>query len=44
MQIVSKGGNLHKIANTIFGENKKYFKMSSAETFTQNTRVNVHVF
>ena len=37
MQIVSIGDNLHKVSNPFFWEKirKKYFKMLSAENFTQ---------
>ena len=34
MQIVSIGENLHEMSNP----GKKYFKMSSAENFTQNAK------
>ena len=34
MQIVSKGDNLHELSKPIFWGNK-YFKMLSAENFTQ---------
>ena len=36
MQIVSNGDNLYEMSNSVFWKNKKkYFKMSSAENFTQ---------
>ena len=36
MKIVSLGDSLHEMSNLIFWENlEKYFKMSSAENFTQ---------
>ena len=39
MQIVSTGDNLHKMSKSVSGKNKKkYFKMLSAETFTQNAK------
>ena len=39
MQIVSNGDNLHEMLNPVFWKNKKkYFKMSSAENFTQNAK------
>ena len=39
MQIVSAGDNLHEISDPIFCENqKKYFKMSSAEIITQHAK------
>ena len=39
MQIVSTGDNLHKVSYLIFQEKlEKYFKMSSAENFTQNAK------
>ena len=36
MQIVSLGDNLHEMSDPIFWE--KYFKMSSAEIFTQHAK------
>ena len=37
MQIVSNRGNLQEISKPVFWENQeKYFKISSAETFTQH--------
>ena len=36
MQIVSLGDNLHEMPTPSFGEKIKYFKMSSAEFFTQH--------
>ena len=36
MQIVSLGDNLHKMSSPFFWE--KYFKMSSAENFTQSAK------
>ena len=39
MQIVSLGDNLHELSNPVFEKNKKkYFKMSSAENFTQSAK------
>ena len=39
MQIVSLGDNLHEMSYPVFWEKKeKYFKMSSAENFTQNVK------
>ena len=39
MQIVSLGDNLHEMSNPVFWEKyKKYFKMSSAENFTQSAK------
>ena len=39
MQIVSSGDNLHEMSKPIFGQNKKkYFKLSSAEFFTQDAK------
>ena len=40
MQIVSNGDNLHGLSNPVFWENikKKYFKMLSAEIFTQHAK------
>ena len=37
MQILTNGDNLHEITNSVFWENQeKYFKISSAENFTQS--------
>ena len=36
MQIVSLGDNLHEMSYPVFWE--KYFKMSSAENFTQSAK------
>ena len=37
MHIVSMGDNLHEISNPVSWEKyEKYFKMSSAESFTQS--------
>ena len=36
MQIVSSGDNLHEVSNPILQE--KYFKMASAEIFTQHAK------
>ena len=38
MQIVSTGDNLHEMSNPIFWKKKseKYFRMLSAEIFTQH--------
>ena len=40
MQSISLGDNLHEMSNPIFSEKKKekYFKMSSAEIFTQHAK------
>ena len=38
MQIVSLGDNLHEMLKPIFWNKKKYFKMSSAEIFTQGAK------
>ena len=39
MQIVSSGDNLHEMSKTIFrGKKKEYFKMLSAEIFTQHAK------
>ena len=39
MQIVSNGDNLHEMLKPVFWEKKKkYFKMSSAENFTQSAK------
>ena len=39
MQIVLNGGNLHEMSNPVFWEKQeKYFKMSSAEFFTQDAK------
>ena len=39
MQIVSWGDNLHEMSNPVFWEKqKKYFKMLSAENFTQSAK------
>ena len=39
MQIVSLGDNLHEMSNSVFWEKyEKYFKMSSAENFTQSAK------
>ena len=39
VQIVSLGDNLHEVSNPISRKNKKkYFKMSSAEYFTQHAK------
>ena len=39
MQIVSKGDNLHEVSDPyILGKIKMYFKMSSAEIFTQHAK------
>ena len=39
MQIVSIGDNLHEMSNLVFWEKlEKYFKMSSAENFTQSAK------
>ena len=39
MQIVSIGDNLHKMPYPVSWENKKkYFKMLSAESFTQSAK------
>ena len=39
MQIVSIGDYLHEMLNPVFWEKQeKYFKMSSAENFTQNAK------
>ena len=40
MQIVSLGDNLHEMSYPVFWEKnkKKYFKMSSAENFTQSAK------
>ena len=39
MQIVSNGDNLNEMSKPVFWENKvKYFKMSSAEDFTQGAK------
>ena len=39
MQIVSLGDNLHEMSNPVFWEKYgKYFKMSSAENFTQSAK------
>ena len=36
MQIVSKGDSLHEMSSPVFWE--RYFKMSSAENFTQSAK------
>ena len=37
MQIVSNGDNLHEMSNPVFWEKQeKYFKLSSAEIYTQH--------
>ena len=36
MQIVSLGDNLHEMSKPVFWE--KYFKMTSAESFTQRAK------
>ena len=39
MQIVSFGDNLHEVSNPILQEKfEKYFKMPSAEIFTQHAK------
>ena len=39
MQIVSWGDNLHEKSNPVFWEKQeKYFKMLSAENFTQSAK------
>ena len=39
MQIVSLGDNLHEMSYPVFWEKwEKYFKMSSAENFTQSAK------
>ena len=39
MQIVSYGDNLHGMSNPVFWEKyEKYFRLSSAEIFTQNAK------
>ena len=39
MQIVSLGDNLHEMSSPVFWEkSEKYFKMSSAENFTQTAK------
>ena len=39
MQIVSWGDNLHEMSNPVFWEKQeKYFKMLSAENFTQSAK------
>ena len=39
MQIVSDGDNLHEMSKSVFWEKlEKYFKMSSAEIFTQSVK------
>ena len=39
MQIVSFGDNLHEVSNPIFLEKQEnYFKLSSAEIFTQHAK------
>ena len=39
MQIVSFDDNLHNVSKPIFWKKKaKYFKMSSADIFTQNAK------
>ena len=39
MQIVSLGDNLHEMSNPVFWEKyEKYFKMPSAENFTQSAK------
>ena len=39
MQIVSLGDNLHEMSNSVFWEKyEKYFKMLSAENFTQSAK------
>ena len=39
MQIISFGDNLHEMSKPIFWEKyEKYFKMLSAEIFTQNAK------
>ena len=38
MQIVSTGGNLHKMSKSVFWEKlREYFNMSSAEVFAQSS-------
>ena len=40
MQIISYGDNLHEMSKPVFWEKKeKYFKLSSAEIFTQSAKV-----
>ena len=38
MQIVSLGDNLHEKSQPTFLEKQEYFKMSSAENFTQDAK------
>ena len=39
MQIVSWGDNLHEMSNPVFwGKKDKYFKLLSAENFTQSAK------
>ena len=39
MQTVSNGDSLHEMSNPVFSEKEeKYFKMSSAENFTQSAK------
>ena len=39
MQIVSTGDNLHEVSKTVLWEKyEKYFKVSSAENFTQGAK------
>ena len=40
MQIISNGDNLHEMSNPVFSEKyEKYFKMSSAENFSQRAKL-----
>ena len=44
MQTVSNGDSLHEMSNLFYGKNKKtYFKMSSAENFTQSANKMLHL-